>query len=163
MVRKRSGEITSTTCPIARNSATTVVSVRTTPFTCGSHASVTISSRCDGAGGSITSHSASWSRASASDSFAQRGSARRKERQAVDRRPVDQFQPPVMMLDQGGTAFHPVAVVQVQHALHLAHLGVMDVATHHAVKAAAARLARQRALEPIDRLHRFFYLALQPG
>ena len=53
MVRNRSGPITSTTWPMARSSSTTVVSVRTTPFTCGAQASVTIMMRCEGAGGSI--------------------------------------------------------------------------------------------------------------
>ena len=43
--RNRSGEITPTTCPCARNSAMVACSVRTTPLTCGSQASVTINIR----------------------------------------------------------------------------------------------------------------------
>src|ERR1700757_3624523 len=100
MVRNRSGAITSTTWPIARSSLITVVSVRTTPLTWGAHASVTIRIRCDGAGGSIASGQASSWRVAASDSFAQRRTARREERQAVYLRPVDQFKPAIVMFDQ---------------------------------------------------------------
>ena len=76
----------------------------------------------------------------------QPGRARREERQAVQRGPIHQLQPAVMVLDECGAAFDPVAVVDVQHAVHLAHLGVVDVAADHAVEAAATGLAGKRLL-----------------
>src|SRR5271170_1764794 len=152
MVRKRSGPITSTTCPIARSSSATVASVRTTPLTCGNHASVTIRMRCDGAGGSIASHPRSSMGDRVSGSLRQPGLARGEERELVERRPIDQLQPAVVMLDQRGAALHPVTVVDVKHAGHLAHFGVMDVAANHAVEAAPPRLRGDGAFEPVDRL-----------
>ena len=67
------------------------------------------------------------------------------------------------MLHQGRAAFHPVAVVQVEHAAHLPHLGVVDVAAHHAIESTPPRLAGQGVLEPVDRLHGVLHPALQPG
>jgi hypothetical protein len=43
------------------------------------------------------------------------------------------------VLDQRGAAFHPVAVVAIQRAVDLAHLGAVDMAADHAVVAALAR------------------------
>src|SRR3984957_5245659 len=163
MVRNRSGPITSTTWPISRSSSTTVVSVRTTPFVCGRHASVTISSRCEGAGGSIASQPILLSRVIVSGRCAQRRSARCEERQIIGSRPVDQLEPPIMMLHQRRAAFHPVAVIDVEHALHLAHFCMVDVAAHNAVETAAARFIGKRALESIDRLYRPLPLAFEPG
>ena len=52
--------------------------------------------------------------------------------------PEHQFQPPVVVLDQRAAAFDPVAVVAVQRAIDDAHLGAVDVAADHTVKAALA-------------------------
>ena len=60
-------------------------------------------------------------------------------------RPIDDLQLAVGMLDERGQALDPVAVVGVEHAVDVAHLGVVDVAADHAVDAAPARLACQRA------------------
>ena len=55
-----------------------------------------------------------------------------------------------MGLDQRGAALHPVAVVAVEDAVDVAHLGMVDVAADHAVDAAPARFARERLLEVAD-------------
>src|SRR5271165_6213288 len=136
MVRKLSGPITSTTCPMARNSSATVDSVRTTPLTCGRHASVTIMMRWLGAGGSIASGSTAMNGAGMSGRSRQPDLARCEEGQPVQCGPVDQLQPAVMVLDERGAAFDPVAVIEIQHTLHLAHFGMMDVAADHPVEAA---------------------------
>jgi hypothetical protein len=51
-------------------------------------------------------------------------------------RPVNDLEASVGVLDQRGEAFHPVAVVAVQHTVDHAHFGVVDVAAHHALHAA---------------------------
>src|SRR5487761_2692512 len=144
MVRNRSGPITSTTWPMARNSPATVASVRTTPFTCGCHASVTIRMRWEGANGSTGGASTG---NGTSNRKRHPDLARREEGQAVAGRPVDQFEPSVVVLHQRGAAFDPVAVVDIQHAAHLAHLGMVDVAAHDAVEAAPSRLGGERGFE----------------
>src|ERR1700759_3596455 len=148
MVRNRSGPTTSTMWPIARSSCTTVFKVRTTPLTCGSHASVTIMIRWSCPGGSML---ALPDKAVLSDRFAHLHLTRGEERQPVHRSPVDQFQPPVMVFDQRRAALHPVTVVQIQHTLPFAHLGVVNVAADDTVEAAGTRLGGQRGLEPVDR------------
>src|SRR6266536_1819104 len=147
---------------MARNSCTTVGSVRTTPFTCGSQASVTIRIMCEGAGGSISSQPINSSRMRASGSCALRRSVQREKGQTIGRRPVDQLKPSVVMLDQRGAALHPVAIVEVQDALHLAYLCVVDVAAYDAVEAATAGLAGKRRFVSVDRLDRLLHLAFQP-
>ncbi len=67
------------------------------------------------------------------------------------------------MLHQSGATFHPVPIVDVQHAANVPQLGMMDMPAHHPVQAAPARLAGQRGLETVDRLDRLFHLAFQPG
>src|ERR1700733_13882212 len=148
---------------MARSSPTTVVSVRTTPFTCGSHASVTIMIRCEGAGGSISSQPINSSRMRWSGSGALRRSARREERQSVGRRPIDQLKLTIVMFHQGGAALHPVAVVEIQYTLHLAHFRVVDVAAHDAVEPTATRFVGERRFVAIDSLARFLDLAFEPG
>src|ERR1700674_2799442 len=90
--------------------------------------------RCDGAGRSISAISA---RGIESGSFRYPNRARREERQPVQRRPIDQFQPPIVMFDERGATFYPIAIVEIQHALHLAHFGVVDMAAYHSVEATA--------------------------
>ena len=83
--------------------------------------------------------------------------------QAVERRPVDQLQPPIVVFHQRGAALYPVAVVQIQHAVDLAHFRVMDVAAYDAVETAPAGFVRQRGLETVDGFDGAFHLPLQPG
>src|SRR5271166_4937973 len=85
-----------------------------------------------------------------------------EEGKTVQRCPVDQFQPTVFVLDQGGAAFHPVPVVDVQNPADFAHFRLMDMAADDAVEAAPAGLAGQGGLEAVDRLHRFLYLPFRP-
>src|ERR1700722_4153129 len=144
---------------MARSSPTTVVMVRTTPLTCGCHASVTIRMRCEGASGSISTGSGSGMR---SGSLRDRNVARAEERQPVHGSPVDELHASVVVFDEGGAAFDPVAVVHVHDPVDLAHFGVMDVTANHAIETAAARLGGQRGLKTVDRFHRFLHLALQP-
>src|SRR6202051_2832187 len=157
--------MTSTTCPIAVNSAATVCSVRTTPFTCGSHASEMISSRASclpmvRRATRCPSGSANPASGIVSGGLGNAGAARRHEGQAVQRRPVEQFQLAIMVLNEGGAAFPPIAIVQIQHAVPLPHFGVVDMAAHDAIQPAALCLASQCALEPIHGLHGFLHLAL---
>ncbi len=67
------------------------------------------------------------------------------------------------MFDKRGAAFHPIAIVQIHHAIHGAHLGVMDMAANHAVKPAGLGVVGERGLKPVDRLHRLLHLQFQPG
>lgn len=86
-----------------------------------------------------------------------------QERQALQRRPVDQLQPSVLMLDEGGAALDPVSIVQVFDAVNRSHFGVVGMAAHDAVEAAAASLVRERDLETVDGFDRSLDLLLQPG
>src|SRR6516165_4064004 len=58
--------------------------------------------------------------------------------------PVDQLDPSVTVLDEGGTALYPVAVVAIENAAQIAHLGVVDMAADDAVDAAPARFFGDR-------------------
>src|SRR6185437_11869547 len=163
MERKRSGPMTSTTWPIAVSSCTTVISVRTTPLTCGCHASLMIRIRCDSAADSRTS-GAMISKAdttiplAAGASFRRRRSRHRdkapilgrnnrrsgnlsnaccsgaEERQPVLCCPIDQFQPPVVVFDQGRAAFDPIAAVEVEDTVDITNLGMVDMAADDAVE-----------------------------
>jgi hypothetical protein len=44
------------------------------------------------------------------------------------------------VLHQGGAAFHPITVVAIQGAVHIANFGMVNVATHHAIKSASLGL-----------------------
>ena len=77
--------------------------------------------------------------------------------------PVYDAQAAVEILDQGGAALDPIAVVAIEHAVDGADLGVMDVAAHHAVDAAAARFARHRMLVVVDELYGVLDLVLEVG
>src|SRR4051794_18374221 len=162
MVRNRSGPITSTSWPIASSSPVTVVIVRTTPLTCGFQASVTTMMRDGPASASPRSAGANAGSAEVSGSLRHPRLRRRVERQTVQRRPVDQFQTPVLMFNQRGAAFHPVTAVQVLDRIHLTHFGVVNVPADDPVEAAPPGLGSQRTLETIDRLYCLFHLPLQP-
>ena len=51
------------------------------------------------------------------------------------------------MLNQGCTMFDPVAVIIIGDAIDLAHFGIVDVATNHAIDLAHARFVRDHFLE----------------
>ena len=53
---------------------------------------------------------------------------------------MQQLQRAVKVLYQRSAAFNPIAVVAIQHALNVAHLGAMDVPAHHALITAVACL-----------------------
>ena len=76
-------------------------------------------------------------------------------------RPLDDLEPAVAMLDQGGAALHPVAIVAVEDAVDDLDLGLVDVAAHHAVEAAALGFLRHRMLEVADELDRVLDPRLQ--
>src|SRR3546814_18209099 len=92
--------MTSKTCPCASSSARTQLRVRTTPFTCGNQAS--LASRI---------FTVSCSRA-----------RRLQHRQAPDLGPGQDLPAAVHVLDQLRPAFHPIPVVDVDHAVEYAHL-----------------------------------------
>ncbi len=68
---------------------------------------------------------------------------------------------PSCVLHQRRQALDPVAVVAVQHAVDVAHLGVVDVAADDALHAAPARLARDRDFEVADVADRALDLELE--
>src|ERR1700722_6366394 len=127
--------MTSTVWPSSESSAATVCSVRTTPFTCGRQASETMRMREEGPTASRRARASLALRLGCvSGSLRQADGARREERKSVAGGPVDQFDPAVLVFDEGGAAFHPVAVVHVHHAVDFAHFGVVDMAAHHTVE-----------------------------
>src|ERR1700730_2841304 len=67
--------------------------------------------------------------------------------------PMDQFEPAVEMLDESGAAFDPIAVIAIQHAVHLANFGVMDVATDYTIDTASVGLGGHGIGERADVLH----------
>ena len=119
--------------------------VRTTPFTCGAQASVTIRIR-------IRPRPAG------------RAQARFRTRSKRARRdfvgPVEDFHPAVLMLDQSGAAFHPVAVIIIDELAEAARLGGVDMAADDAVDLQPGRLVRDRFLEAGDELDRVLDLVL---
>jgi hypothetical protein len=78
------------------------------------------------------------------------------------RLPLDDLQTAIVILDQPGAAFHPVAVVAVQHAVEVADLGVMDMAADHAIDAALARFLGYGLLVVADIFDRVLDLVLEP-
>jgi hypothetical protein len=68
-----------------------------------------------------------------------------------------------VVLDHGGAAFDPVAVVHVEDAPHLAHFGLVDVATDDAVNAAPTRFVGHGLFEVLDELQGVLHLDLQVG
>lgn len=89
--------------------------------------------------------------------------ARLQEREAVEGGPIEDFQPAVVMFDQGRAAFYPVAVVDVEDVADLLHFGVVDMPTHDTIEAAAPGFGGEGVFEAVDGFHRFLHLALQPG
>ena len=65
------------------------------------------------------------------------------------------------MLDHSGAAFHPIAVIDVEHAVNLAHLGLVDVAADHPVNAAAAGFLGNGGFEILDELQSVFDFHLE--
>src|SRR5580704_801494 len=144
---------------MSRSSATMRVNVRTTPFTWGSQASVAKRMR-------IRLRSAS--RGLGLRQFARRNvlsdvAGAPDHGPGTQLRPLQNLQPPVEVLDQGGAALDPVAVVDIGDAADLAHLGLVDVAADHPVDAAPARLVGDRQLVVLDELQCVLHLDLQVG
>ena len=65
------------------------------------------------------------------------------------------------MLDQGRAAFHPIAVVAIQHTVDVADFRMMDMAAHHAVEATTASFMRHRHLEVRNEIDRFLDLVFE--
>src|SRR5262245_53827119 len=108
--------------PFASSSAT-ALSVRTTPLTCGNQASVTMTIR-----------------------------TRRLHNVYTQFRPLEDLESPIIVLDEGGAAFDPVAVVQIVDVFDHAVVGCVDVATNDALGAALTSLAHDSVLEVRDEL-----------
>src|SRR5580658_7714117 len=118
------------------------VRVRTTPFTCGRHASLM--------------------RAMFKGRRQSRVRARGGERvERPQRCPVQDLEPAVEMLDESGAALDPVAVVAIEDAADVAHLGLVDVAADDAVDAALARLFDDHVGVVADELDRVLDAALE--
>ena len=76
--------------------------------------------------------------------------------QAAHLGPAQDFKTAVVVFDQGGTTFDPIPVVAVHHAVHVAHLGRMDMPTNHAVSAPSPRLFDHSVFKLRDVLDRVF-------
>src|ERR1700757_3919324 len=113
MLRKRSGPMTSTTCPAASAPRMVLRSVITTPLTCGSQASVA-------------------SRMRNRPPLLQRGYDGRRG-QVFDLFPVQDGKLPLGVFHQRGQALDPIAIVAVENATDRAHFGLVDMAADHAV------------------------------
>ncbi len=59
------------------------------------------------------------------------------------------------MFYQSGAALHPVAIVAVQGAVHIANYSLVNVATHHPIKSPSLVLLRHGHLKVADEIHRF--------
>src|SRR6185436_2354635 len=131
MLRNWSGEMISTWCPRRSSSAFVRCKVRTTPLTCGAQASVTRARRKRAA------------------PLTRRGEAEigRQHGELPLGRPLDDLEPAVAMLDQRRAALDPVAVVAIEDAVDGLDLGLVDVAAHHAIEAAALGFLRHCILE----------------
>src|SRR5262245_38117548 len=114
-LRRPSGESRCTSWPRRASSAETARKVRTTPLTCGDQASVTMTIRM--------------------------GALQQGVAQLC---PFDDLEPAVMMLDEGGAAFDPVAVIEVVDIADHAVVGRVDMAADDALRAALAGLAHHR-------------------
>lgn len=68
-----------------------------------------------------------------------------------------------MVLDEGGTAFDPIAGVDIGQALDLAMRGVVDMPADHAIGMVPARLGGEAGLELADIVDRVLDLELGPG
>src|SRR5262249_34985210 len=77
--------------------------------------------------------------------------------------PVNDLEPAVPVLDEGGAAFDPVAVVTVDNVTDRANLGLVDVAADDAVEAAAPRLVSHRRGVVADIFDGVLDLALEVG
>src|SRR3979490_2716232 len=133
MVRKPSGESTSTSCPHRCSHATVFLSVTTTPLICGAQASVTRRIR----------------------------NVRSSEAHGLDCLPVDDSKLTVLELHQRGEALDPVAVVAIEDPADVADLRLVGVPAHHAVEGALARLVRERRLEVADIAHGVLHALLE--
>ena len=51
------------------------------------------------------------------------------------------------MFDQRRAAFDPVTVIDVEHAVDLAHFGMMNVPADHAIEPTPTGLVRERHLD----------------
>ena len=76
--------------------------------------------------------------------------------------PGDDFEPAVLVLDERGAAFDPVAAVHVADAVLVADRGVVDMAADHAIGAVPPRFAGQGLFERADIVHRVLDLQLRP-
>src|SRR5947207_12168484 len=133
-VRRPSGEKSFTTWPRLTNSPETAASVRTTPLTCGNQASVTMAIRT------------------------------RKLQEAVTHFwPFDDLEAAVKMLDEGGAAFDPIAVIEIVDVVDHAVVRGMDMAADDALGAALAGFAHHGVLEMRDELDRLLDLEFEIG
>ena len=119
-----SGEMTLTSSPASRKWPITVCNVVTTPLTCGDQASLTIN---------ILRHSAA--SASGVSSALSKGAARFRCRAPLRDNigPEKNFPCAVIMLDQSGATFHPIAVIHVNDVAILFHFGMVDMAANDAL------------------------------
>lgn len=77
--------------------------------------------------------------------------------------PAQQRQPAIHVLDERRAAFHPIAVIAVQHTFDVAHGCMVYVPADDAVATSAGRRTGSGLLEAGDVLPRVGYFPLDPG
>src|SRR5690606_33222948 len=79
------------------------------------------------------------------------------------RRPLDEFERPIVILGNGGATLHPVSGIYVVNAQSVMHSGEVDMPANDAVHPGLARFVHQRFLEAADDRDRVLDLLLGPG
>src|ERR1051325_5417213 len=153
---------------MAARSRPRISRVRTTPFTCGAHASVTIRSLSgrlpSGAGASGRTADCTVMKGCLGGDSADLASRLREKAglaAVAESWPAENLQCSAGIFDKGSAAFNPVAVVEVKDSFNRLDGCVMNMTAHDAVEAAGARLPCHGALEAADVLDRILHLLLQ--
>src|ERR1700685_2396970 len=74
--------------------------------------------------------------------LANRQGGRHRFRLSAQLGPIDQPQLTIHVLDERRATLHPIAVIAIQYAVDVAHLGPVDVAANHGIDSALARRLR---------------------
>jgi len=72
-----------------------------------------------------------------------------------------EFPAPIMVLNESGAAFHPIAIIHIDDAVYFTHFGNVDVAAYGAVKAFTAAIRGDVPLEIVNVIQGALGLFLQ--
>src|SRR5665213_1614263 len=153
---------------MASRSAPRISNVRTTPFTCGAQASVTIRTRswrsiCGKAGGAAKAPSGvtSTSGGKGACEFVLCIGDEAWRSLGCGRGPVENLQISGGIFREGGAAFNPVAVVEVETSIDPPDRRVMNMTAHDTAEPACSRFLNHGILETADIFDRILHLLLQ--